>query len=438
MSLFPRKCGLDDRLDAYFATLRPAALKQALKKSAGNWQFYAAVTSSAMAMVTSASTSMIVSGVRDIAADPVASARTAKLQFGSSKDLPLANAFRLAMARQAGANIAKASQTQAPSITAVVPLDGSTNVIQPGEWVSIFGSNLAGQTVSWNGTFPISLGSTSVEIDGKPAFLQFVSPGQINLQAPDDTARGLVSVVVTTPAGKATSTVTLSEFAPAFNLLDINHVSGIILRKNHTGAYGGGSYDILGPTGNAFGYPTIAAQPGDRVELFCSGLGPTTPAVPAGKTFSGAAPIDNSISIYINNVLVKPHFVGLSSAGLYQINLRVPTGLGEGDVPILAVIGSMKTQPGILFSLQSGTTVTTNTGTGVGFATGGFGFGFTGGGTVVTTGGTGGGMMGGTGGGGMGGTGGAGGTGGGGGGGTGSDIRHSRKPYHPKLQFPHS
>ena len=37
----------------------------------------------------------------------------------------------------------------------------------------------------------------------------YVSPGQINPQAPDDTATGTVRVVVTTSVGSATSTVAL-------------------------------------------------------------------------------------------------------------------------------------------------------------------------------------------------------------------------------------
>ena len=50
-----RKLDLDRRLEAYFATLRSSSLREALKRSAGNWQTYAAVTGSAMAMATSAS-----------------------------------------------------------------------------------------------------------------------------------------------------------------------------------------------------------------------------------------------------------------------------------------------------------------------------------------------------------------------------------------------
>ncbi len=115
------------------------------------------------------------------------------------------------------------------NIKAPFPPYGTVNIIQPGEWVSIYGTNLAGATVVWNGDFPTSLGGTSVKINGKAAYLSMVSPGQINLQAPDDTASGLVPVVVTTSTGTVSATVTLSQLSPAFLMLDSFHVAGIIL-----------------------------------------------------------------------------------------------------------------------------------------------------------------------------------------------------------------
>ena len=241
-----------------------------------------------------------------------------------------------------------------PSISpgGIVPLDSSANTIQPGEWVSVFGTNLANSTVSWTGNFPASLGGTSVQINGKVAYLSYVSSGQINLQTPDDTALGTVPVVVTTANGSTTSTVTLDRFAPSFALLDTKHVAGIIPRSDGSGAYGGGTYDILGPTGSSLGYATVAAKAGDTVELFGVGFGPTNPAVPAGQAFSGAAPATNPVNLLINNVSVTPSFAGLSSAGLYQINLAVPAGLGPGDVPLVATVGGVETQSSVLISLQ--------------------------------------------------------------------------------------
>jgi uncharacterized protein (TIGR03437 family) len=250
-----------------------------------------------------------------------------------------------------------ASALPAPSITlgGVVPVDSTVPTIQSGEWVSIFGTNLASSTATWNGDFPISLGGTSVTINGRAAYLSFVSPTQINLQAPDDSALGPVPVVVTTAGGTAASTVTLASFAPSFLLLDSKHVAGIILRSNGSGAYGGGTYDILGPTGISLGYPTVAAKAGDLVELFVLGLGPTNPAVPAGQPFSSSAPTTYPVTLIVDNVGVAPAFAGASGAGICQINLIVPAGLGEGDLPLVALVatqGGARTPPNVVISLQ--------------------------------------------------------------------------------------
>jgi len=241
-----------------------------------------------------------------------------------------------------------------PSITpgGVVPVASPAGVIQPGEWVSIYGNNLSSGSASWVGDFPTSLAGTSVTIDGKAAYLSFVSPAQINVQAPSDTKTDLVQVVVTTEFGSATSNVTLAQFSPSFFLLDAKHVAGIILRSDGSGAYGGGSYDIIGPTGTSLGYRTVAAKAGDTIELFGTGFGPTNPAVPAGQTFSGAAPTTSPVTIRINNLSATPTFAGLSSAGLYQINVTVPSGLGTGDVSLQASVGGVQTPVGVVVSLQ--------------------------------------------------------------------------------------
>jgi uncharacterized protein (TIGR03437 family) len=88
------------------------------------------------------------------------------------------------------------------------------------------------------------------------------------------------------------------------------------------------------------------------VELFAVGLGPTNPSVPAGQAFSGAAPTTNPVTLLVNNVSVTPTFAGLSSAGLYQVNFIVPTGLGSGDVPLKVMVRGMRTPSGDVISVQ--------------------------------------------------------------------------------------
>jgi uncharacterized protein (TIGR03437 family) len=248
-----------------------------------------------------------------------------------------------ALLNLASQNLAQISEPVAvPAITTggIVP-----GTIQPGEWVSIYGTNLA-SNATWTGNFPTTLGGSSVTIDGRAAFLSFTSFGQINLQAPADSATGVVPVVITTANGTTVkSTVTLAQFGPEFFLLDGKHVAGIILRAN-------GAYDIIGPTGSSLGYPTVAAKPGDSIAIFGNGFGPTSPVVPIGQPFSGAAATTNPVTVRINNVSVTPSFAGLSGAGLYQINLTIPPGLGTGDLSLQASVGGVQTPAGAVISLQ--------------------------------------------------------------------------------------
>jgi len=149
-------------------------------------------------------------------------------------------------------------------------------------------------------------------------------------QAPQDTATLPVPVVVTTPGGSAMSTVALAQVAPSFILLDAKHVAGIILRSDASGAFGGGTYVIIGPTGTSLGYQPVAAKAGDSVVIFAVGFGPTKTAVPPGAPYTGSAATTNTVNVLINNVSVTPACSGETSAGLYQLNLTIPPGLGVG------------------------------------------------------------------------------------------------------------
>jgi uncharacterized protein (TIGR03437 family) len=163
-----------------------------------------------------------------------------------------------------------------------------------------------------------------VTIDNKQAYLWFVSPWQINLQVPDDAATGMVGVVVTTPSGTATSTVTLAPQGPSFSLLsDGTHVAGEIATPDGSGAYGGGLYDLVGPS-NTFSYSTRPVKAGETLVLFGVGFGPTTPHVPAGQIFSGTAATNYPVTIAIGGVQANVAFAGITEAGLYQFNLTCP------------------------------------------------------------------------------------------------------------------
>ena len=103
-----------------------------------------------------------------------------------------------------------------------------------GSWITIYGQNFTTSTRSWrgdeivNGVLPTSLDGVSVTVNGKPAAISFISPGQINAQAPDDTSTGTVAVVVKNAAGESTpAMVNLQQFSPACFQFDSKHVAAV-------------------------------------------------------------------------------------------------------------------------------------------------------------------------------------------------------------------
>lgn len=249
--------------------------------------------------------------------------------------------------------IRKLANSLTPSITAggIGPVYSSATSIQPGSWVSIYGINLAPDTYIWKNDFPTNLGGVTVTINGKAAYLWFVSPTQINLQAPDDTARGTVTVTVTNPNGTTSATVTLAAESPSFSLLDSKHVAAIIATPDGSGAYGGGTYDLVGPAG-AFVYNTRPVKAGEVLVLYGVGFGPTSPAVPAGKAFAGAAQTTNPVIITIGGMNAQVAFAGITGAGLYQFNVVVPVTGRVGDVAIQATVAGVKSVAGPVVTMQ--------------------------------------------------------------------------------------
>jgi uncharacterized protein (TIGR03437 family) len=201
--------------------------------------------------------------------------------------------------------------------------------VSPGAWISIYGSHLASTTYMAgaadlvDGFLPTRLKGVSVQINGKPAFLSYISPGQINVQAPDDTVQGVVAVSVSTALG-ASAAVSATEQAILPGLFTASgYVIGVRVRD---GAI------INSVTG---------AKPGDTLELFATGLGPASPTPAAGLVFSGADPVTNSVSVTLGSTAAQVLWSGLIGAGLYQINVTLPASLADGDYATAISVGGV-------------------------------------------------------------------------------------------------
>ncbi|MFO0451573.1 MAG: BACON domain-containing protein [Pseudomonadota bacterium] len=217
-----------------------------------------------------------------------------------------------------------------------------------GAWTTIFGTHLAKTIRDWTGiigsggVFPTSLGGVSVTIDGKAAFVSYVSPSQLNVQVPDLGGKtGPVSVVVKTADGETVPyTAIASKELPglfAYRLNGKTYAAAVRLDSA-----------VLGPDGaSGFG----SAKPGETVLFFGTGFGPTSPAVAPGKAFSGAAALLDRVAMRIGGVSVTPAFAGLSSAGLYQFNVTIPD-LPTGEHTVEMQINGLSIQNGVILAVQ--------------------------------------------------------------------------------------
>ncbi len=240
----------------------------------------------------------------------------------------------------------------APAISANGVVNGAS--FQPGvaanSWVTIQGTNLAAQMDDWshsivNGALPTSLDGVSVTMGGKPAYVYFISPGQLNVLAPDVPA-GPISVTVTTAAGTSTAfSTTASAYGPAFFLWPGSQV--VATRQDYTYAAKAGTFA---------GSTTVPAKPGDVLILWATGFGPTIPASPSGVSVpaSGGFSTASAPTVTVNNTPATVYGAALApgSAGLYQIAIQVPTTLADGDWPIQATIGSVASPAGNILSVH--------------------------------------------------------------------------------------
>jgi uncharacterized protein (TIGR03437 family) len=248
-------------------------------------------------------------------------------------------------------SIAIALTIPAPAITAVVNGASFQPGIEAGSWVTITGTNLAPDSRSWqasdfNGNnLPLSLDLASVTIDGKAAAVYYISPTQINVQAPTDSVNGPVAVVVTNNGlVSAAFTAQLQTFAPAFFLYP--GTSFAIAQRYPDNALVGDPAAIPG---------AVAAQPGDILILWATGFGPTNPPAPAGIVVSGAPAVTALPTVTVGGVSVTVISAVLSpgSVGLYQVAIQLPPSLPTGAAAIQASVGGVQSPAGIVTFLAA-------------------------------------------------------------------------------------
>jgi uncharacterized protein (TIGR03437 family) len=231
----------------------------------------------------------------------------------------------------------------------VVNLDGIVNAaslvhnapVSPGEFISIFGSNLA-PSASGSNSLPLAttLAGTQVLLGGQPLPLDYVSPRQINAVVPYGTSVNGIQQLLVRQNGMYSlpETVVVATTNPG------------VFTEDSSGL-GAGVIVVAKADGTQFN--ASASQPasaGDALVIYCAGLGPVSPAIAdgSGAPTSPHSTTVNPVTVTIGGQPAEVSFAGLSPgyAGLYQVNTVVPAGTTAGaNVPVILTVAGFSSAP---------------------------------------------------------------------------------------------
>lgn len=213
---------------------------------------------------------------------------------------------------------------------------GSANVgtaVAPGSYISIFGSGLSDDTgSSTTARLPLAIDYVIVSFDvpsagiSVPGHLTYVSPSQVNVQVPWELAGqtyAQVKVAIDYSYSNVVA-VPIASFAPAFFEISAGVVAALDT-----------NYNVIGASN-----PAVRGQ---SISLYATGLGPVsnTPASgdPASATLLSLTTSQPAVTI--GGVAAPATFSGLAPgfAGVYQINVTVPSTISAGPQPLTMSIG---------------------------------------------------------------------------------------------------
>jgi len=204
--------------------------------------------------------------------------------------------------------------TSAPYIypTGIVNAGSSvpfTAELVPGEFIAIFGANLA-TTSATDPTLPTGLGGVEVLVNGAPAAVRYVSPGQVNAVIPLGIDSGIASIQVVNSLGTSN---TVSNYVGETQ-------PGIFNSATSAPAVFHGNNTIVSASN-----PAMA---GEELAIYLTGLGALDSSGNAtnlshmGVDFSG-------VTGTIDYAGIEPGTPLAAGAG-YQMNVTVPSGTSSG------------------------------------------------------------------------------------------------------------
>jgi uncharacterized protein (TIGR03437 family) len=235
---------------------------------------------------------------------------------------------------------------------------GAFSSIAPSTWIEIYGVNLA-TTLSqtWAGTdfngnqAPVTLAGTTVTVAGVPAYVNFVSPGQANVQVPSGVPTGPQPVVIKTAGGSSVAyTVNVNTVEPGL----LAPTSFVIKGNQNVVALFSNTLTYVLPVAVA-GVTTARARPGDKITLYGIGYGLVTPDILAGQIVQQTNALQLDLKINFAGVPATVTYAGLAPAfvGLYQFNVVVPNIAASDTVPVTFTLGGASGTQNLVIAVQN-------------------------------------------------------------------------------------
>jgi uncharacterized protein (TIGR03437 family) len=210
--------------------------------------------------------------------------------------------------------------------------------IAPGALITVFGSNLAAGTAQFSTTpLPVSLGGTSVSINGTSVPLLFVSPEQVNAQVPYEAKVGTAKLIVQSN-GVSSAAVNFEVAATGPGVFTPPQSNHVLARNLADGNL------------NAADTP---ARPGEYVTAYLTGQGLVDPQVATGDVAPSTPPFSMPlapVNVKIGGVTADLQFAGLAPGfigGLLQMNILIPD-VPPGELPFEVTVGGVAASPTVI------------------------------------------------------------------------------------------
>jgi uncharacterized protein (TIGR03437 family) len=241
-----------------------------------------------------------------------------------------------------------------PAITTISP--GALFRIHGQNFVTADSGRRSNSDEIVNGVLPTTLLGVCVSVGGLTAPILGMYPEKLDVVAPAVAPSSTVAVIVTTRCGTSDAIQSMPQIAtvaaasPEF-LYFSHNANGL----NPVRAVNSANGNHVGPAD--LGPDFAPAQPGDVVQIYATGLGPTDPPLMPGVIPSTRAQVTSTLTVTLGSVILDANDVLYAGTVpdkiTSQIDIRIPSGIPAGNQPLQIQIGGIAAPPGAFLAIAA-------------------------------------------------------------------------------------